>query len=224
MAWPVIPIMASTMSWSAIGPGDGPVKTDLFAANTGGYAIYRVPDIVTTPKGSLLVYCEARRSRSDWAAIDPLYRRSTDRGLTWTAARKLPLPVIRIEKNPAAVARGAGKHGDRTVNNIVMIADPASVAGGVATSPDGATRWTRPRFDPALVDPVCMASICRLTASGSSDRNRLVFSNPNDGQTRRNLTIRLSYDEGGSWPVARTLEPGVSAYSDLAAGPDGALY
>ena len=37
---------------------------------------------------------------------------------------------------------------------------------------------------------------------------------------RRNLTIRLSMDNGRSWPVRRTLESGPSAYSDLAVLPD----
>ena len=52
----------------------------------------------------------------------------------------------------------------------------------------------------------------------------MLFSNPADPQARRNLTVRLSYDEGGTWPVSKVLEPGASAYSDLAVGPDGAIY
>jgi sialidase-1 len=39
-----------------------PIKTDLFEAGTGGYAIYRIPGVVVTPKGSVLFYCEARTS------------------------------------------------------------------------------------------------------------------------------------------------------------------
>ena len=32
--------------------------------------------------------------------------------------------------------------------------------------------------------------------------------------------MRLSYDECRTWPVARLLQPGNSAYSDLALAPD----
>jgi sialidase-1 len=41
---------------------------------------------------------------------------------------------------------------------------------------------------------------------------------------RVNLTIRMSRDDGATWPVSRVLEPGVTGYSDLAAGPSGSFY
>ena len=50
--------------------------------------------------------------------------------------------------------------------------------------------------------------------------NRILYAGPG-GEGRNNLTIRLSEDEGKSWPVARVLQRGPSAYSDLALLPDG---
>ncbi len=106
----------------------------------------------------------------------------------------------------------------------------------IATSPDGATNWTRPKFDDALVEPICMASLCRYSLPGENTRGRILFSNPanlerKDGKERpgmsrdrKNLTVRLSYDECDSWPVAKTLEAGPSAYSDLAVSQDGMIY
>jgi sialidase-1 len=44
---------------------------------------------------------------------------------------------------------------------------------------------------------------------------------------RVKMTIRMSYDEGESWPVAKLLNDGPSAYSSLAVLPDqsiGCLY
>ena len=38
------------------------------------------------------------------------------------------------------------------------------------------------------------------------------------------MTVKLSEDEGATWPVSRAVEPGISGYSDLAVGPDGAIY
>jgi len=79
-----------------------------------------------------------------------------------------------------------------------------------------------------------MASLVRVSAAPR--RSRLLFANPANldvergeaipgrPRARRNLTIRLSYDEGRTWPVSRTLEAGTSGYSDLAAGPDGTIY
>lgn len=102
----------------------------------------------------------------------------------------------------------------------------------VVTSPDGATRWSSPRFDDALLEPICMGAIVRVSDKKSSDRNRIAFANPHnlgtaDGKVnlgkRQNLSVKLTYDEGETWPVHRTLEPGTSGYSDLAVLPDGTL-
>jgi len=105
----------------------------------------------------------------------------------------------------------------------------------VVTSADGATRWSAPRLVNDLVEPICMASILRLSTSPPSDRNRLLFANPDNlskadgkekpglGRDRQNLSVKLSYDEGMSWPVTKPLEPGFSAYSDLAVLADGTI-
>ncbi len=91
----------------------------------------------------------------------------------------------------------------------------------ITTSDDGASRWSMPRFDEALLEPICMASLLRLSSEKPGGRNRILFVNPAnlsraDGREsagknrdRRNLTVRLSYDEGASWPVAKSLEPEV---------------
>jgi sialidase-1 len=37
------------------------------------------------------------------------------------------------------------------------------------------------------------------------------------------MTVRLSYDEGQSWPVSKVIHPGPAAYSCLSRMPDGAI-
>ena len=54
------------------------------------------------------------------------------------------------------------------------------------------------------------------------EKNRVLFANP-ASTTRENLTVRLSYDECRSWPLARTLHPGPAAYCDLAVAADGTI-
>ncbi|MFK8114443.1 MAG: exo-alpha-sialidase [Rubripirellula sp.] len=100
----------------------------------------------------------------------------------------------------------------------------------LTTSDDGATGWSKPVFHDQLWEPVCMASITAHPVKPGT----LIFSNPhsldrdkNGNEVpagrgkRRNLSIKLSHDDGQTWPVNKTLESGPSAYSDLAVLPDG---
>ena len=105
----------------------------------------------------------------------------------------------------------------------------------ITTSKDGATDWSQPRFDQALLEPICMASLTRLSETPASDKDRIVFANPDnlsraDGKEvpgkprdRKNLAIKLTYDEGRTWPVSKVLEPGFSGYSDLAVLQEGTI-
>ncbi|MGH2627481.1 MAG: sialidase family protein, partial [Anaerolineales bacterium] len=91
----------------------------------------------------------------------------------------------------------------------------------VSISRDGGQTWTEPKLDEALIEPVCQAGFIRLTLPGAK-RNALLFSNP-AATTRANMTVRLSYDDGAAWPFAQALHAGPSAYSSLAALPDGTI-
>ena len=48
----------------------------------------------------------------------------------------------------------------------------------------------------------------------------LLFSNPSPA---KDMTIRMSRDEGGSWDISRRVERGLSRYSDLAVTADGTI-
>jgi sialidase-1 len=344
-----------------------PEKIDLFRADTDGYKQYRIPGVVVTKGGTVLAYCEARKTTSDWATIDILLRRSTDGGKTWSAATKIADVPGPKPRNPIAIEKKFGTKDDVTYNNPVMIADrsgavhllfcleymrcfycrsdddgktwtkpeeitasafdplkkeydwrvlatgpghgiqlksgrlvvacwlsagtggnghrPSAVTtiysddfgktwkpGAIAipnteewvnpnestvaelpdgtvilnarseskanrrlvtTSPDGATKWTKPAFDDALLEPVCMGSL--LAVPG--EKPVLLFSHPDNlektgakappaagtNRDRKNVTVHLSADGGKTWSAKRAVETGASAYSDLAVLKDGTV-
>lgn len=345
-------------------------KSDLFTAGADAYAVYRIPGLVVTRQGSVLAYCEARRTgKTDWDTIDIYLRRSSDGGRSFGERRKIAEVPGPKQKNPLALEKKLANPDDVTYNNPVAIVDhqtgavhflfcleymrcfylrseddgqsftpPVEItsafekfrsqydwrvlavgpghgiqlAGGrlvvpvwlstgtgghahrpsvasviysddagrawqageiavrnedaiinpsetivvqlangrtmlnvrseskanrrlVTTSADGATNWSEPKFQDDLLEPVCMASIARLSRQPASDKNRLVFANPHnlaraDGREtpgvprdRVNMAIKLSYDEGRTWPVSKVLDSGPSAYSDLAVLPDGTM-
>ena len=104
----------------------------------------------------------------------------------------------------------------------------------VAFSPDGIHAWTRPTYDEHLYDPICDAGIVRYSAKPKDAENIILFTNPDSEDTpapgggtkglRRNITVRVSTDEGKTWPVKRVLEPGVAGYSDIAVGRDKTIF
>jgi sialidase-1 len=70
--------------------------------------------------------------------------------------------------------------------------------------------------EPELPDPGCNASIIRYTSTRDSfDKSRLLFCNANMKKGRKNLTVRISYDEGQSWSKGKCIYPGSAAYSTL---------
>lgn len=92
----------------------------------------------------------------------------------------------------------------------------------VATSKDGGLTWSPVKLDDALIEPVCQASILRCTWPDGGDKSRVLFSNPVSTK-REKLTVRLSYDEGATWPVSQEIHAGPAAYSCLTILPDKAI-
>lgn len=89
-----------------------------------------------------------------------------------------------------------------------------------ARTQDQGWTWSTPKPLPMLPDPVCQASCLRIPLGDG--KTGLVFSNP-ASNTRERLTVRLSEDDGETWPYARLVCTGRSAYSDLALLNDGSI-
>jgi len=71
----------------------------------------------------------------------------------------------------------------------------------------------------------CNAGLVRLPLDCTDEKDVLLFSAPDDpGGTRVRMTVWASFDRGETWPVKRLVYEGHSAYSSLAAGPDGTVY
>lgn len=115
---------------------------------------------------------------------------------------------------------------------VLLVARNVSKANRklVSVSADGATGWSTPRFHEQLWEPICMASIVAhpsrpgtqlYSAPHTLARDASGREIPAGRGKRENLSIKLSRDDGKTWPVNRTLEAGPSAYSDLAVLPDG---
>jgi sialidase-1 len=89
----------------------------------------------------------------------------------------------------------------------------------VARSRNGGISFGSVTQDPALIDAICNAGITRYHRGG---KDILIFTNA--ASTRReNMTVRLSYDGGKTWPASRVLYPGPAAYSTVIVLRDGSI-
>jgi sialidase-1 len=169
-------------------------------------------------KGRLLIPCDHSRAiaGNDQLAYNSHVIFSDDHGRSWRLGGTV---------KPAVNECQAVELQDGTIMMNMRNYDRSQTARAVATSADGGVTWSSVRHDPALVEPICQASFLRYTRRPPDDRNRLLFSNPAHAEAgrRRDLTVRLSYDEGGTWPVRRVLWAGPAAYSSLAVLPGGRI-
>lgn len=149
---------------------------------------------------------------------------SDDRGQSWKLGQ--PAPGCRVPD---------GRGGEISlVNEVQMVElDDGSVMlnsrrwGGAGTrktagSKDGGVTWSKIEEAPDLRDPGCMASIFRYSYPGNGGKSLILYSGP-DSAKRENGTVRLSHDEGKTWPVKKVLFAGSFAYSVLTALPDGTI-
>lgn len=153
---------------------------------------------------------------------------SDDHGKTWHAG-ELAIPNTEEFKNPNESMLVA------MADDKVMIVTRSSSKTNrkiISISPNGATDWSKPEFHDQFWEPVCMASI----VAHPSKPGMMIFSNPHSLKRdeagkeipavwapRQNLCIKLSHDDGKTWPVNKVLDSGKAAYSDLAVLPDGTV-
>ena len=89
-----------------------------------------------------------------------------------------------------------------------------------AWSDDGGETWSEVNFDPGMPEPSVQGSVVRFTTADQHGRNRVLLAHPSSQTERALLTVRMSYDECRTWPVAKLLHQEYSGYSDLAIAPD----
>lgn len=157
---------------------------------------------------------------------------SDDQGATW---RRGEVAVPRVSPDtPGTTEPLVTQLSDGRV--LLLARNRAAPHRKIIThSPDGATGWSPFAFADALVEPICQASILAYADPAAPRGSRLLFSGPDSlerasgepvpgsRRDRRNLTVKMSLDDGRTWLASRTLEAGPSAYSDLAVLPDGTL-
>lgn len=171
---------------------------------------------IHTSKGRLVVPCRVSQAGDGKPAGRDSIIYSDDGGTTWQAGGLIPPSTDFRMDEPTVVEKSDGS---------LMMNMRAGGPGGAyglghrvtATSSDGGLTWSKPVVDKNLPCPSCQASILRL------NEKEILFLNPAiskggefSGAARRNLTLRLSGDDGTTWPHSLVLNAGLSGYSGMA--------
>ncbi|MFJ6013852.1 exo-alpha-sialidase [Streptomyces sp. NPDC092952] len=164
-------------------------------------------------KGRLIQQYAVRIDGANYAAS----AYSDDHGETW----RMGTPV------------GPGGDENKTVelsDGRVMLNNRSKPYRTVAYSSDGGVTYTPFVQDTHLTDPANNASVMRYNpdaAPSDPQSSWLLFSNTEDASARRNLTVKMSCDNGRTWPIRKVVDPGSAAYSTLtrlSGGRLGLLY
>ena len=154
---------------------------------------------------------------------------SDDQGKTWKAG-DIAVPCTEEWINPNETVAIELNNGSVMLN---VRSESKAHRRLITTSKDGATGWSTPKFDDALLEPICMGGIVRYNHDGKS---LILFSNPHNleggrestpepgkSRARKNVSVKISRDLGQTWPVNKSIEPGPSMYSDIAVTQSGTI-
>ncbi|MDO2935549.1 sialidase family protein [Paeniglutamicibacter sulfureus] len=192
-------------------PEPGDVKTT-FATSGAGIQLRYGPHA-----GRLIQQYAGRVLQEDGSTPIQAYSLySDDHGQTWERGEFL----------------GTGMDENKVVelsDGRVMLNSRDSNNGGfrkVAISTDGGHSYSPVEADTELVDPTNNAHVTRMypeAAEGSQDAKMLLYTGANHPTERRNVSARVSCDDGETWPGLRTIRSGFSAYS-VATALDAGMY
>lgn len=138
---------------------------------------------------------------------------SDDKGETW----KLGGIVSKHGGNESSVVEL--ENGDLMLN-MRNYNREESKSRSYVISKDGGETVSEMQYLPELIEPICQGSTLNYMKNGKISNN-ILFSNPASTDKREKMTIKLSQNNGTTWPYAFLVYPGPAAYSDLVNLPDG---
>ncbi len=163
--------------------------------------------------GRLIIPCDHIEAETKKYYSHIIY--SDDHGQTWQPGGSTPTDKV----NECEVVELS----DGTLYLSMRNYDRSKKARAYATSTDGGLSWSAFGHDTTLIEPICQASIRSYTPVDSIRQKLILFSNPASKEKREKMTVRLSFDDCRSWPIARTIYPGPAAYSCLIVLPDKSI-
>lgn len=175
-------------------------------------------------KGRLIIPCDHVEAESETYKYFSHIIFSDDHGKTWKLGGSTPQDQVN-ECTVAELSDGMlmlnMRTWDYTYTPTGKIPNPSvEKTRKIAISKDGGIHWDSIYADENLIEPICQGSLL-MYSSIEKGKNKLLFLNPANKDSRKNITLRLSDDDGQTWPKSKVLYPGPSSYSDMTIIPNG---
>ena len=106
---------------------------------------------------------------------------------------------------------------DGTLKYFMRNHDPKRCVA-TAYSKNGGASWENFSHDENLPQPICQNSVIKIE---NADKPYVVFLNAADKKERKNGVVRLSEDDGETFPYSRVLKEDSFVYSSMTLLPDG---
>lgn len=199
--------------------GGGPLeiveRSTVIERDSLGYDIFRIPVQVHAPNGDLLLFCEGRKTSSDYGGIDILVFRSTDGGETWGGGTVVAENGTDTASDMAAVVDGGRVHllyqerpGETRFEDYLE-QDSSGARGYHMYSDDNGRTWSDPV---EITDDVLPAADEQLPMFGPNngivlESGRLVVPMYYANQSADSWTPSVVYsdDNGQTW--RRSVDP-----------------
>ncbi len=159
-----------------------------------------------------IMFVAAVRETSEYSLNNYLYY-SDDEGVTWNVSEKAftggdEAKVVELNNGDILMSI-RNKHKGKRI---------------FVVSKDNGVTWNLTKSHDNLIEPACNGEIIRYTSVlDGYEKDRLLHTLPNHISDRKNVTMFVSYDEGDSWPVQKSICPTASAYSAITILPDGTI-
>lgn len=231
---PYLLILACIATYA--GAAEDLVQAPVYTSGDNGYDTYRIPAVVVTLEGTVLAFCEGRKSGSgDSGNIDIVLRRSRDNGDTWSDMEVIvddgahtcgnPAPVV--DQNTGSVLLLITKNRGSDTEGEILRGQGAPRTVWISRSADDGLSWSAPEEITASVRRDGWRWYATGPGHGIQLRDGRLMIPCNHAYTDDTATWRshviVSDDHGATWAVGGVHE-GHTNESTVTELANGTLY
>lgn len=164
---------------------------------------------VQLDNGRIMFALVTRQKGNDYFPVYAVY--SDDGGYNW-----------KVSKTPGTENGDESKIVQLSDGSLIMsIRNRFGTLRKFSFSHDNGETWSQPVPVEDLPDPRCNGDIISYTTEDG--RNLLLQSLPGAPNSRQDVAIYVSEDNGKTWPIRKTVVTSPSAYSSMTVLPDGSI-